>query len=74
MRSSISESSLMKAIFRYGLCSARLRAVAVVALCLAAGKAAPLLADDGLPIDLRGAAGTAVTASSYYSEGEGSGA
>jgi len=73
MRSSISESSLMKAIFRHGVCSARFRAVAVVALCLAAGQAAPLLADDP-PIDLRGVAGTAVTASSYYSEGEGSGA
>jgi len=36
MRGSISESVLMQSIFRRGICSAGLRAVAVVVLCLAA--------------------------------------
>jgi len=52
---------------------------AILILCalgvlgLAAGQAAPLYAEI-IAIDLRPVAGTAVTASSFYSEGEGSGA
>jgi len=48
--------------------SAMILAAAVVAFALVAGQAAPLYAEV-IAIDLRPVAGTAVTASSYYSEG-----
>jgi len=51
--------------------SSMIPAAAVVAFALVAGQAASLYAE---AIDLRAVAATAVTASSYYSEGEGSGA